>query len=247
MQRYFMRGFGVVFGILACPAWAGPADYVYTPKVEKGEWELEVIHGTGNLPAGGQSSVTSVSVGYGATENWFTAVYLKRSQIAGKQSNFAEWENKLQLVEHGAYPVDLGLLTELEVPLAGGGPVEAKFGPLLQSEFGKLQLNGNLVFEHVFGQVDEHGASIKTELGYQWQAKYHWQPLFGFGLQGMGEVGQWDRWDSSANQNHRAGLMMFGKVKLDDETAVKYNAAALFGVSDAAPNQTYRMQLEYEF
>ncbi len=247
MQRHFKWLFGVLLSVSSAQALAGPADYVYSPKVEKGEGELELVHGSSDLPAGGRATATSLSVGYGVTENWFSSVYLKRSVAAGKRSDFIELENKFQLTEHGDRPIHLGLITELELPLQSGDAVEVKFGPLLQSDFGKLQLNGNLVFERVFGQADEHGTAGGTQLGYQWQAKYHWQSSFGFGVQGMGDLGQWDNWDVTSVQNHRAGIMMFGKVKLSEETAVKYNVAALFGVTDTAPNQTYRFQLEYEF
>jgi hypothetical protein len=73
-------------------------------------------------------------------------------------------------------------------------------------------------------------------MGYQWQAKYRLQPSFELGMQGMGELGKWNDWSSTSDQNHRF-----------DKQAIKYNAAWLFGVSDAAPNNTFRMQVEYEF
>jgi hypothetical protein len=63
----------------------------------------------------------------------------------------------------------------------------------------------------------------------------------------MGEMGKWDQWDTASKQNHRMGPAAFGKFALGNKQAIKYNAALLFGASDAAPNNTFRMQLEYEF
>jgi len=43
------------------------------------------------------------------------------------------------------------------------------------------------------------------------------------------------------------GPAVFGKIGLGGREAIRYNAAWLVGVSDAAENSTFRMQVEYEF
>ncbi len=226
---------------------AGPADYVFTPTVEQGEKEVDFKFGTAKQQDGTRTTVTSLGFGYGATEYWFTELYLKRENSGSEGLTLAEWENKFQLTETGKYAVDIGLITEIEAPLNNGKePWEFKVGPLFQTEFGKLQLNGNVLFERKFGPNDTDSRYV-TEIGYQWQAKYRWKPAFEFGAQGMGELGQWNQWDSSNNQNHRVGPAVFGKLALGNKQAIKYDAAWLFGISDAAPNNTFRMQVEYEF
>jgi hypothetical protein len=61
-------------------------------------------------------------------------------------------------------------------------------------------------------------------------------------------MGQWNHWEPSHAQNHRAGPAIFGKVKLGEgREAIRYNAAWLHGVSDGAPRDTVRVQVEYEF
>ena len=117
---------------------------------------------------------------------------------------------------------------------------------MLEKHYDKLQLNGNVLFERAFGLADEQGVPYVTNIGYQWQSKYQWQSAFGFGLQGMGEMGQWNKWDARALQNHRAGLLLFGQIPTLGEHSINFNIAALFGISAAAPNHTYRMQFEYE-
>jgi len=229
------------------PAFAGPADYVYTPTVEYGEREIDFKYGTARQPDGTLRQVTSLGVGYGAREYWFTEVYLKQERSGNQDTTLAEWENKFQLTETGQYPVDLGLITELEAPLSGNAPWELKLGPLFQTEFGKLQLNGNLLFERAFGKADESGVPFSTNLGYQWQAKYRWQPAFEFGMQGLGEMGKWNDWSKQAEQTHSIGPAAFGKFALGNRQAIKYNAAWLFGASTAAPDNTFRMQVEYAF
>jgi hypothetical protein len=240
-------------GILLCGivcaqnAYAGAADYVYVPTVEYGEKEIDFKLGATSPLAGNRAQGASIGFGYGAKEYWFTEVYLKQERDGGAIANIAEWENKFQLTDTGEYPIDVGLITELEAPLSANTPWEFKLGPLFQTEYGKLQLNGNLLFERAFGKADENGLAYNTNFSYQWQAKYRWQPALEYGVQGLGDLGKWNHWDPKAEQNHRIGPAVFGKFKLGTRQAIRYNAAWLFGASDAAPNHTFRMQVEYEF
>ena len=234
---------------IACtrPAFASPADYVYTPIVEYGEKEVDLKFGSARQKDGSYAQAASVGFGYGVKEHWFTEIYVKQERNGNQSNNLAEWENKFQLTETGKYPVDVGLITELEAPLSGNAPWEFKFGPLLQTEFGRLQLNGNLLFERAFGKADESGIPYSTNISYQWQAKYRWRPVFEFGLQGLGEMGKWNNWDAPVDQVHRIGPAIFGKIPVGYRQAVRYNAAWLMETSNAAPNHTFRMQIEYEF
>jgi hypothetical protein len=236
-----------LLGVSVQNVFAGAADYVYTPAVEYGEREVDFKLGATSPMAGNRSQGTSIGFGYGAKEFWFTEVYLKQERESGTLANLAEWENKFQLTDTGEYPVDTGLITELEAPLSDIAPWEFKFGPLFQSEFGKLQLNGNLLFERAFGKADPGGMPYSTNFSYQWQAKYRLQPTLEYGVQGMGDLGKWNDWNSQSNQNHRVGPAVFGKFTLGTRQYIKYNAAWLLGASSAAPNNTFRIQVEYEF
>ena len=233
---------GLFVNIYSQVALAGVADYVYVPTVEYGEKEIDFKTGTAKLANGDRAQVSSLGFGYGVTEYWFTEVYFKHEREGSGTLSIAEWENKFQLTETGKYPDDLGLIVEIEAPLNKNEAYELKLGPLLQTEIGKLQLNGNLTFERTFGPHQ-----VPTELGYQWQAKYRWLPAFEFGLQGFGEFGKWNEWDDADAQNHRMGPAVFGKVGVGVKQAIRYNAALLFGTSDAAANRTLRLQVEYEF
>lgn len=225
---------------------ASPAEYVFVPAVEYGEKEIDFKFGTAKDEDGVREHAASIGFGYGATENWFTELYLIRETAGSDGITLAEWENKFQLTEPGKYPIDVGFITEIEIPLSNHDePYELTIGPLFQTEFGKLQLNGNVLFTNHFGGAD--GADHTTELGYQWQAKYRLQQEFEVGLQGMGDMGRWDHWENSDEQNHRMGPAVFGKFAVGQHQAIRYNAAWLLGMSDAAPNNTFRMQVEYEF
>lgn len=120
---------------------------------------------------------------------------------------------------------------------------EAKWSPLFQTEFGKVQLNANALFQRNY----HAGEPNNMQFLYQWQVKYRWKPEFEFGVQGFGETGDYDRWATSDEQLHRAGPAVFGKLPLGGRQAIKYNAAWLLGASKAAPDNTLRLQVEYEF
>jgi hypothetical protein len=228
------------------PLVAGPADdYVHTPTVERGEREIEFRFGAAGGGGGKQDQAVVLGLGYGVTDVWFTEAYVKTENPdhGGWGVDAIEWENKFQLTETGRYPVEVGILAELEIPRDGDAPREFKFGPLFQGDIAKLQLNGNLLFETRFGVDADNG----TEIGYEVQAKYRWRRAFEFGVQGFGEMGPWNDWEPASEQGHRFGPAMFGKIALGGRQVLQYNAAVLFGLTDASPNDTFRLQVEYEF
>jgi hypothetical protein len=227
---------------------AGPSDYVYGPAVEYGEREIDFKIGTAKLRNDeGRESAASLGFGYGLTQWWFTEAYLKYHHEPGAKSQYDafEWENKFQLTEHNQYFVDVGLITEFEAPRHEEG-YEFKIGPLFQGDAGPVRWNANLLFERVFrGSPDE---AHPTEMGYQLQARYSVRQGLDVGAQAFGDMGKWDHWAPSHEQDHRLGPAVFGKIKMGEgREAIRYNAAWLFGVTDGVAKNTFRLQAEYEF
>ena len=225
---------------------AGPSDYVIEPTVEYGEREIDFKYGTWKLKEEGRRETEgSLGFGYGATQWWFTEAYVKFEKNPGDRTKYDafEWENKFQLTEHNQYFVDVGFITEIEVPHERAEGYELKMGPLFQGDAGPIRWNANLLFERVVRSDEPH----VTEIGYQLQARYSLQPGFDIGAQAFGEMGKWDHWEPASAQSHRVGPAIFGKVKLGGREAIRYNAAWLHGVSSAAPRDTFRIQAEYEF
>ena len=241
-----LRRFAAIALGLPAISLAGPSDYVYVPSVEYGEREIDFKYGTGKpKEEPGRETAASLGFGYGATQWWFTEAYVKYHKEPGDRTRYDafEWENLFQLTEHNQYAVDVGLITEIEVPRARAEGYELAFGPLLQGDLGAIRWNANLLFTRVVRAEEAHA----TEMGYQLQAKYALVPNFEIGAQAFGEMGKWDHWEPTREQNHRAGPAIFGKVKLGGREAIRYNAAWLHGVSSAAPRDTFRVQAEYEF
>jgi hypothetical protein len=224
---------------------ADPSDYVHTPSVTAGEREIDFKLGSIDTSGKGRESASSLGFGYGATDHWFTEIYGKYKHESGKSTAFDafEWENKFQLTETGQYPVDFGFLTEIERPQDRSEGYEVRFGPLMQTEFGKTQLNLNVLFQRNYRAAEAN----PMRLGYQWQVKYRLMPAFEFGAQGFGEVGKWDHFAPRKEQSHRFGPAVFGKIDLGNRHAITYNAAYLIDASDDKHSNTFRTQVEYEF
>jgi hypothetical protein len=226
-------------------AHADPDEYVATPAVEYGERELELRYGTATRSGEDRASAATLAFGYGATPWWLTELYAKFEREGAGATHFDafEWENKFQLTEPGRFPVDVGLLVEVERPRDRAEGYELRIGPLLQKDFGPVQANANAFLERHYRSESPE----VTELAYQWQLKYRWRPSFEFGAQGFGEVGRWNDWAPASAQQHMLGPAVFGKVALGGRNVVKYDAALLFGASSAAPDRTLRARIEYEF
>lgn len=237
---------------LALPAvsHAGVEDYIRESSVEYGEREIDFKAGSARLKdarGGGRESAAAIGLGWGVTQHWFTEAYVKYEKNPGERTKYDawEWENRFQLTEPNQYFVDVGLHTEIEVPRDRNEGYEISFGPLFHFDTGSVRWNANPVFEKVVRSREE--GPHPTELGYQLQARYAVRPNFDVGFQAFGTMGKWDHWEPGKEQEHKIGPAVVGKVKLGGRETVKYNAAWLFGVSDAAPRNTLRMQVEYEF
>ena len=223
---------------------AGPDDDVVMPTVEYGEREIELRMGTASGEGGEpRASAASIAFGYGVTPWWATEVYGKWHRNGSTSFDAIEWENRFQLTEPGHYVADFGFLVEIERPRDRAEGYEVRIGPLLQKDVGPVQTNFNVLLERNYRSSKPE----VTELGYQWQVKHRWREAFEFGAQGFGDVGQWNDWASVHAQEHIAGPAIFGKFNLGGRHAIKYDAAVLFKLSDAAPRQTWRAQIEYEF
>ncbi len=225
---------------------ASPADYVYSPTVEQGEKEIDFKFGSSRARDGTRQSATSIAFGYGVNSWWFTEVYAKANRESPGRWRFdaIEWENKFQLTETGKYPVDVGLIVELERPQDRSEGWELRFGPLFQAELTPYLVgNVNLLLARHYRSETPSPMSME----YQWQLRYRWKPEFEAGAQGFGALGPWRHWSPSSEQEHKAGPAIFGKIKLDGQQAIKYNAAWLIGTNSSTPRNTLRLQTEFEF
>lgn len=237
--------------LLPALAHADPNEYLYVPAVEYGEREIDFKFGTDKLKDNaGRESAASLGLGWGATPWWFTEAYVMVHKEVGDTTRYDafEWENKFQLTQTGRYPVDVGLITEIEVPKEHATEgYELRAGPLFQWDTGLVQWNANALFTRVVRAEYNPDEPHVTEFGYQFQVKYRASPAIEYGVQAFGDLGKWDHWAPSAEQSHRAGPAVSGRLRVGDRETIRYNAAWLAGLNKGAPQNRLRLQAEYEF
>lgn len=229
------------------------ADYLFTPTVTQGEREIDLYGGTGS--SGDTASAESnagLGFGVGVTQHWFTelAITYRWQSPVGTGLDAFEWENILQIGEPGQWPVDIGMVFNVEKPYEAsrnsrqteGSSI--RFGPLLQKDVGKVEVNFNFIVTR-FVQSSEFST---TQFGYQSQIKYRYSPPLEVGIQAFGKVNSHEQaWAPYPDQVLRVGPVVLGRLAMPRERSLSYNLAILFGTTAHSPDTTLRFQAEYEF
>jgi len=134
------------------------------------------------------------------------------------------WTNTLLLTQ-GNWPLDLAVHMQWIHDHADRGGGSLELGPLLQTDFGRTQINLNLLFERGLGNDVAHPTTLKL----QWQLRHRWQPGLHLGVQGFSELGEWDQWAAHSRQSHRAGPALFNQTSLGNQGSLSLSAAWLQG------------------
>jgi high-affinity iron transporter len=231
---------------VAQPAKAGPASKVYTPNIEYGETEIELLGGEydDNSNSVDGERAWKIGVGRGMSQNWFSEVEFvwEKDTHEGTEYSTIELVNIFSLTERGEHFLDLGLFSELKFPDAHDEANKIELGPMLQKQIGAATYNLNLIWSRDYG----HQADHVTEFEYAFQARVQGDPMLEFGLQAFGELGEWSDMNAGSDQEHKIGPAVFGTVKANRNNKVSYDGALLLGLTDDTPDTTVRFAIEYE-
>ena len=236
---------GALLALAAAPALADPADYVFTPYTDVGQWQVAYAAGSARGRDGARETQQVLSLGGAPVARWYTSVYAAWAASDGGAFTLDEWSwvNHLRLTTPGAGPVDVGVLCELARPHdRDEGRLGVAFGPTLQMDTDDLQLNLNLSLGKHFG-ADE---AERPALGYQWQVKGLVAQGVELGAQGFGSVGTWNDWAPAAQQDHVLGPAVFLKTHALGGP-LRVDAAFLFGLGDGSPKNVVRVRVQHEF
>lgn len=185
-----------------------------------------------------------LSFSYMPNKTWYTEVIASWYKYGANtlESNAWAWQNDF-LLTRGQYPVDLALHTKLNRNNDTSRGIDVEFGPALQTEIGRFQVNANVFLYRTYRITP----SDTIEMEYQWQGKYRWRPEFEFGVLGLGELGDWNHWSSVAQQSHRIGPILSGKYRLNDTQAIEYEASYVMGKLYARHVNVLSLRLQYAF
>lgn len=238
-------------GALAMPAAAvaGPASAIYSPIVDYREWELELKGGMFNWGRGEEGErAAKLAFGYGLAPRWAVEFEAEYSQTPGQAARVEEYEfeNIIQLTEHGEHWLDAGIFAELEHNRLENSNTLV-LGPMFQTEIYRAQVNLNVYFERRLSalQTEEGEESDAREaIKYQAQWKYNLRAGFQPGVQAFGSLGDPAHLHS---EQLSVGPAFFGTLNLGDAKSLRYDFAVLGGLTRGTPDATVRFQLEYEF
>jgi len=245
MSLTLKNSIALILFVGCAAAQADPAEYIFSPEVEKGEREIDSKAGIARDRDGRSFWGGKHGVEYGFTSWWAAEATVNFGREVGESAKILslEWENCFQLTEAGAQPYEIGLLFEIEREQDRADGYETRYGPLLQWHSGALQTNLNLLFER---QLGADGPQTRTEFGYQWQLRWHGDAAIDWGAQGFGGLGRWDRWAPRSEQSHILGPAAFMALGDDDDDG-EAEAGLLFGTGGAAPRITLRVQAMIPF
>lgn len=236
---------GALLALAAAPALADPADYVFTPYTDVGQWQVAYAAGSARGRDGARETQQVLSLGGAPVARWYTSVYAAWASEDGGAYALDEWSwtNHLRLTTPGSGPVDVGVLCELSRPHdRDEGRLGVTCGPTLQLDTDDLQVNLNLSLgKHVGAEEPERPA-----LGYQWQVKGLVAQGIELGAQGFGSVGTWNDWAPASQQEHTAGPAAFFKTHALGGP-VRVDAAFLFGLGGGSPKNVVRLRVQHEF
>jgi hypothetical protein len=164
--------------------------------------------------------------GYGVTSRWTTELFFsgEGGPHEATQLNTVNWQNDILLTQ-GEWPWDVALHAQLIRERADAVATTLEWGPVLQTEIGRTQLNFNVFLDRSVSGPDPSPVQMK----YQWQLRHRWSEGWHFGAQGFGELGHWDAWSPRQSQSHRAGPALFSTVPLKGREALHFQAAWLVG------------------
>jgi hypothetical protein len=225
-------------------ATAGTGYYLVTTYPNAGQRTVDFKYWNAKPSGRPPRSSPELGFGYNVNSRWFTELTAAWFQLSpgGNRLAAIEWQNDFMLTQ-GEYPFDLALHTNIERNEDTSRGVGFEFGPVLQTEIGRTQLNFNLFFERDYRVQQIEPMEIK----YQWQVKYRWIEKLQFGAQGFGEMGEWNHWLPRDQQSHRAGPALFGAWHLGGRREWKYEAAYLIGKNSARNAKSVTMRIQYVF
>ncbi len=234
----------IALALGAAPAAADPGYYVVTPYTSEGVLFADFRYWTVAPEGRTEANWPELGLGYGVNSRWTTELFM--SWIGGHGTSTLpsslNWQNNVLLTQ-GEWPLDVALHLQWVSDRFDTHHQTLEFGPLLQTDIGRTQFNANLIFER------DRGLDVPrpTQLKYQWQWRWRWMPPLHIGMQGFGELGPWNDWTPSAQQSHRAGPAAFGTWRLDEQRALKLQAAWLVGKTYGRQGHMFTLRATAEF
>ncbi len=217
----------------AAPAYATKA--LTSPYVTKGRATSEWRGGYDVMDNAHDVARTRLLQSYGVTDWWDTRIAGTFSHNGEASTDALSWENKFQLTEKGALPIDLGL--RLDYSYSTNAGVDKGFARLLAAKkIGPVSQIANFSVGRELGE--DHSNNMTFDVAYG--AAYDLSPDYALGVEYYGDFADFD--NTYSEQVHQVGPVLYGT-----EGMFKYQVGALAGISEAAPDVAFKATMSYSF
>ena len=225
-------------------AQADPGYYLVSVYEDEGAVRLDYRYWAIRRPKAPEVVWPEIGIGYGVTKRWYTELFMSYIGPSHNQSqpSTLNWQNDYLLTQ-GQYSWDLAIHSNLIHGQIDQNDSAIEIGPVLQTDVGRVQINTTMIFEQSLGSDTGRPPQLK----YQWQAKYRWNAAWHTGLQGFGELGDWNQWSHVKRQSHRWGPVVAGSIPLSGKQRVEYQAAYLTGSVYGSAGDMISVRLQYVY
>lgn len=188
---------------------------------------------------------TSIEMTYGLTEHLEAAAYLDLARPNGASFQYAGSKYRLRgrLFEQGELPVDLGWYAELEwhrVPQFDDVPLEFELRPIIEKDFGRLEIDLNPIFEKAIFLGPDRNQGFA--FGYAMGVYYNWIRKISPGVEFYGGAGLID----GAYPLYRQQHYIFPVVQGALDNGLEYNFGPGFGLTRGSDHVITKFNLECE-
>lgn len=220
------------------------ADKIYSPNTEYREISLE-YNGSKSFDSNpdkddAQQNEISLEAGISPRlEMELSSVYSKEP---GKSNHLDghEIEGRYQFFEPGEKWLDSGILVAYGISSQSERPNSLEIKLLLQKDTGWFTSTANIGFTRNIGAHSKNNDGPDYE--FLFNTRYRYSTSLQPGLELQSDLGQEHQLGNFNEQEHQIGPAVYGKLFGHFE----YQAAYLFGISDAAAQGIARLLVEYE-
>jgi len=229
----------IVLLFVAVPAHA--KKMVYSPVVHEGEKEFEYYLDWRENGAGSDVVGHEIAFEYGYAPKDMMALYLVYEDVSGSAVEFVkykvEWVH--QLFEQGERAWDVGTYLEYQVRDDPAKADKIEFKPLFEKDLSPFVVTINGVFEKEIGE----NATGGTELGYAARVAWRKHRRLVPALEAFGSLGEISDFTPADMQSHIVGPV----VDVEISRFVRWQAGALFGVTDGSEDVRVKSNLAWEW